>query len=73
MAGCDTLDFEILCGISCELEDFGSQVLEDSCDVDGGCSNESVKFGVVLTVLFIESYLWHQRASYFGCCSSRNA
>lgn len=36
MAGGDTLDLEIFRGISCQFEDFGSEVFEDGCDVDGG-------------------------------------
>lgn len=34
VARCDTLDLEVLGGIACELEDFGSQVLENSSNVD---------------------------------------
>ncbi len=36
MAGCDSLDFEIFGGVTGELEDFGGEVFEDGCDVDGG-------------------------------------
>lgn len=37
----DTLDFEILGSIASEFEYFGSQVLEDGCDVDSGCSGSA--------------------------------
>lgn len=36
----DTLDFQVLCCVACELENFGSQILEDGCGVNcscGGC------------------------------------
>lgn len=33
----DTLDFEILGGVSGEFENFGGQVFEDGGDIDGGC------------------------------------
>lgn len=33
----DALDFEIFCGVACEFEDFGGQVFQDGCHVDGGC------------------------------------
>jgi len=49
VAGCDTLDFEILCGISCKLEDFSGQVFENGGNVD--CSlgtNAHLILGVVL-------------------------
>lgn len=32
---CDTLDFEILGGVACQFEDFGSEVFENGCDIDG--------------------------------------
>jgi hypothetical protein len=32
----DALDFEILGGVACQFEDFGSQVLEYGGEVDGG-------------------------------------
>ena len=35
MSRCDTLDFEVLCGVAREFKDFGGEVLEDGCDVDG--------------------------------------
>ena len=35
VTGRDALDLEILCGVACELEDFGRQVFEDRRDVDG--------------------------------------
>lgn len=34
----DTLDLEILGGVACQFEDFGSEVLEDSGHVNGSCS-----------------------------------
>lgn len=34
MPGCDTLDLEILAGISSELQDFGSKIFENSGSVD---------------------------------------
>lgn len=37
MSRCDTLDLQILGSVACELEHFGSQVLEDGGDIDGGC------------------------------------
>lgn len=33
----DTLDFQVLGGVACELQDFGGQVLEHCCGIDGGC------------------------------------
>jgi hypothetical protein len=32
----DALDLEILGGVSCQFEDFGGQVFQHCCDVDGG-------------------------------------
>ncbi len=40
MSGSDTLDLEILGGVTCKFENFGSQVLEDGGDVDGGCKGK---------------------------------
>lgn len=49
VAGGNTLDFEILCGISCELEDFSGQVFEDGGYVDSSLgSNAHLILGVVL-------------------------
>jgi len=45
----DTLDFEILCGISCKLEDFSGEIFENGGNVD--CSlgtNAHLILGVVL-------------------------
>ena len=36
MSGSDSLDLEILGGISCQLEDLGCEVLQDGGAVDGG-------------------------------------
>jgi hypothetical protein len=36
MARCDTFDLEILGGVACELEHFGSQVFENGGQVDAG-------------------------------------
>lgn len=36
MAGRDTLDFEILSGVSSKFEDFGGEVLENGGEIDGG-------------------------------------
>jgi len=48
VAGRDALDFEILGGVSCELENFGGQVFEHSCNVDGCLSsNAHLVLGVV--------------------------
>jgi len=35
VSGCNALDLEILCGVACQFEDFGSQVFQHCCDVDG--------------------------------------
>ena len=35
VSGCNALDLEILCGVACQFEDFGSQVFEDGRQVDG--------------------------------------
>ena len=35
VAGSDTLDFQVLGGVSSKLEDFGGQVFKDGSDVDG--------------------------------------
>lgn len=32
----DTLDLEVFGGVACEFENFGSQVFQDSGNVDGG-------------------------------------
>jgi hypothetical protein len=32
----DALDLKILGGVSCQFEDFGGQVFQHCCDVDGG-------------------------------------
>ena len=37
VARSDTLDFQVLGGITCEFEDFGSEVFENSSDIDGSC------------------------------------
>lgn len=34
MAGCDTLHLQVFCGVTCQLEDFGSEVLQDGGKVD---------------------------------------
>ena len=36
VSGSDAFDFEILGRVACKFEDFGSQVLEDGGDIDGG-------------------------------------
>ena len=36
VSGSDSLDLEILGGISCQLEDLGGEILEDGGAVDGG-------------------------------------
>ena len=36
VSGSDSLDLEILGGISCQLEDLGCEVLQDGGAVDGG-------------------------------------
>ena len=35
MAGSDTLDFEILGGVTGKLEDFGCEIFEDGGNIDG--------------------------------------
>ena len=42
MAGCDTLDLEILAGVSSQLQDFGSQVLKNGRSVDSSCGSHSM-------------------------------
>lgn len=37
VAGSDTLDLEILGGVTCEFQNFRSQVFKDSGDIDGSC------------------------------------
>jgi len=45
----DTLDFEILGGVSCELEDFSGQVFEDGGNINCSLgSNTHLILGVVL-------------------------
>lgn len=41
MAGCDTLDFEILGCISGKLEDFGGEVLENGSEIDSGLAADA--------------------------------
>lgn len=36
----DTLDFQVLGGVACEFQDFGGQVLEHCCGIDGGCGEQ---------------------------------
>jgi len=49
VAGSDTFDFEILGGVSCKLKNFGSQVFEDSSNIDSSLgSNSHLVLGVVL-------------------------
>jgi len=49
VAGGDTLNFEILRGVSCELENFSSQVFENGGNVDGSLgSHAHFVLGVVL-------------------------
>lgn len=81
VAGGDTLDLEVLGGVTGEFEDFGSQVFEDGGDIDGSCRR------ALLIPYAIEgrgngrrnfqrrtrTYPWHRRASYFGCWSSGSA
>ena len=42
VARCDTLDLEVLGGVAGQLEDFGAQVLQDSCGVHGGGGTDAV-------------------------------
>ena len=42
MAGRDTLDLEVLAGVSGELEDLGGQVLKDGGRVDGGGGTDTL-------------------------------
>jgi len=35
VSGCDALDLEILGGVACQFENFGGQVFQHCCDVDG--------------------------------------
>jgi hypothetical protein len=35
VSGCNALDLEILGGIACQFENFGGQVFQHCCDVDG--------------------------------------
>lgn len=42
MSGCDSLDLEVLGGITSELQDLSGQVLEDSCRVDGSSCADSL-------------------------------
>jgi len=45
----NALDFEILGGVSCQLENFSSEILEDGCDVDSGLgTNAHLVLSVVL-------------------------
>jgi len=45
----DTLDFEILCGVSCELEDFSGEIFENGGNVDGCLGTDAhLVLGVVL-------------------------
>lgn len=37
----DALDFEILGGVACKLEDFSGQILEDGGEVDGSFSADA--------------------------------
>jgi len=49
MAGSDALDLEILGGVSCKLEDFGSQIFEDCSHIDGSLGpNAHLVLGIVL-------------------------
>jgi hypothetical protein len=49
VSGRDTLDLEILGGIACKFEDFGCQVFENCCDVDGGfCTDAHLVLGLRL-------------------------
>ena len=38
MTWSDTLDFQIFGSVTSEFKHFGGEVLEDGCNVDGGCS-----------------------------------
>ena len=42
MAGRDTFDLEIFCGVSGEFEDFCGEVFEDGSDVNGGWKRYSL-------------------------------
>lgn len=35
VSGCNALDLEILGGVACQFENFGGQVFQHCCDVDG--------------------------------------
>jgi len=35
VSGCNALDLEIFGGVACQFEDFGGQVFQHCCDVDG--------------------------------------
>lgn len=62
----DTLDFEILCSVSCQLQNFCSEVLEDCRDVNCGCgkvSDAESEDGKA------EAYLSRLRASCSECYS----
>ena len=39
MTGSDALDFEILGGVTSELEDFCGEIFENSSDIDGSYSD----------------------------------
>ena len=42
VTGRDTLDLQVLAGVTCQLEDFSRQVLEDGRRVDGGGRTDTV-------------------------------
>ena len=42
MAGSDTLDLEVLAGVTGELEDLGGQILKDGGSVDGGGGTDTL-------------------------------
>lgn len=53
MAGCDSLHFEILGGIACKFEHFGTQIFENGCAIHGGsrghtavCSNSGLEMAM---------------------------
>lgn len=49
MARRDSLDLEILGGVSSEFENFGCEVFEDGGDVDGGYSDTISRLALIVS------------------------
>jgi len=62
VAGSDTLHLQILGGVTGQLENLGSQVLQDGCRVDGGCGADSAVGGSAVLQVTVNTAHWELKA-----------